>query len=289
MAIDPGDVAIDGAGNATGTGLAFELYQALETEYQADPAHTGSNTPGAQNGLARMARAMAVPIASQVTANEGSGPMGPTGATGATGIGPTGSSGATGLVGATGGTGGTGATGAAATGPTGPTGLAGGTGGTGGTGATGSAATGATGSTGSTGATGGTGPTGPTLPIDPSGLAVESGAGLGVLFGLHLPLPSGGAALTADDVTVMASAPFAFRILEVMVLVSTAVLLSTVQLRTASGGGGAVLSSSLSTTTTGTVRNADTVTRTVALGGAVFLRRSDRSLVGELIVIAMRV
>lgn len=100
---------------------------------------------------------------------------------------------------------------------------------------------------------------------------------------------SAGAAGAADDVTVYsASAPFAFRIINVEVLIATAILATTVTLRDTSGGGGAVLSSALSSAATGTVRNNDTVTRTVASGGSVFLRRSDRGVAGEVIIYAVR-
>ena len=98
-----------------------------------------------------------------------------------------------------------------------------------------------------------------------------------------------GAAGTADDVTIYnASAPFAFRIVDAYVLISTAIALSTVQLRDTSGGGGAALSSALTSATAGTIRNNDTATPTVASGGSVFLRRSDRGVAGEVIVVAVR-
>lgn len=98
-----------------------------------------------------------------------------------------------------------------------------------------------------------------------------------------------GAAGAADDVTIYnANAPFAFRIIDVIWLDSTAIALSTVQLRDTSGGGGAALSSALTAAVTGTARNNDTATRTVAAAGSVFLRRSDRGVAGEVIIYAVR-
>ncbi len=94
---------------------------------------------------------------------------------------------------------------------------------------------------------------------------------------------------TADDVTIYnANAPFAFRILDVLWLDATAIALSSVQLRDTSGGGGAALSSVLTAAVTGTARNNDTATRTVALNGSVFLRRSDRGVAGEILIQAIR-
>ncbi len=154
MALDPGDVTVAGDGTATGSGLALVLYEALIDEYNAEPASTPGNVPGAQNSLAQMARALAIPLAEEINEHvDGEGDDGATGPTGATGA-----TGATGNTGGTGATGGTGSTGS--TGPTGATGDVGPTGATGNTGATGG--TGATGNTGPTGATGGTGPTGAT-------------------------------------------------------------------------------------------------------------------------------
>jgi hypothetical protein len=94
---------------------------------------------------------------------------------------------------------------------------------------------------------------------------------------------------TADDVTVLASAPFAFRILDSWLDTgSAAVGASTATLRTASGGGGTTLSSALDTEVAlATARNSG-VTKQVAEGGAVFLRRSDRGVSGEVILLCER-
>ncbi len=124
--------------------------------------------------------------------------------------------------------------------------------------------------------------------IDPANLLPLT-ANRGAMFTIFVACPAGGAAGTADDVTIYnANAPFAFRILDVTWLVSTAVALSTVQLRDTSGGGGAALSSALTSAVAGTARNNDTATRTVAAGSSVFLRRSDRAVVGEIVITGVR-
>jgi hypothetical protein len=114
-------VTIAGDGSSTGTGLTKVLYDALEDEYDVAPGDVpASNTPGAQESLAKMARALGVPLAEEINEHiEGEGPAGETGPTGPTGpTGATGDAGPAGSAGATGPTGATGATGA--TGDTGP-------------------------------------------------------------------------------------------------------------------------------------------------------------------------
>ncbi len=97
------------------------------------------------------------------------------------------------------------------------------------------------------------------------------------------------AAGTPDDVTIFsASAPFNFRILEAWAVTSTAILLSTVECRTATGGGGSALTTAMSTTVTGKTSDNSTVTTTVAASGSVFIRRSDRGVAGELFIMAVR-
>ncbi len=94
---------------------------------------------------------------------------------------------------------------------------------------------------------------------------------------------------TADDVTVLASAPFAFRILDSWLDTGSAAIVATsATLRSASGGGGVTLSSALSTATAlSTARNSG-ITKQVAEGGAVFLRRSDRGVEGEVVLLCER-
>jgi len=120
-------------------------------------------------------------------------------------------------------------------------------------------------------------------------LAPALANGLGVPFTLYVNCPSGGAAGTADDVVVFsANAPFPFRILDRKLYVSTAVAAATAQLRSATAGGGSTLSSAMSVASTGLVLDASTTTNTVAAGGTLVLRRSDRSMVGELFLTCIR-
>lgn len=112
---------------------------------------------------------------------------------------------------------------------------------------------------------------------------------IGVPFEFRVSCPSGGSAGTPDDVVIYnANAPLSFRITDCWFTCAAAVVGSTVQLRTASGGGGTALSSALSTAATGTSRNNDTATRTVAQGGTVVIRRSDRSVAGDMMISAVR-
>ena len=70
MPLDTGDVTIGLDGVATGTGLAKLLYDALADEHDAFPNQLPApNTPGAQESLAKLARAIAAPIA--IAVNEG--------------------------------------------------------------------------------------------------------------------------------------------------------------------------------------------------------------------------
>jgi hypothetical protein len=99
-----------------------------------------------------------------------------------------------------------------------------------------------------------------------------------------------GAGGAPDDVAVFnANAPYAFDILDVTLLVGTAVSLSTCQLRSASGGAGSAQSDALSSATTGTKRNAAaTAAVAVAKGASVFLRRSDSGVAGEVLITLAR-
>ena len=89
----------------------------------------------------------------------------------------------------------------------------------------------------------------------------------------------------ADDVVIIASAPFAFRVVDSKMLVSTAVALATGTLRDAAGGGGTALSDALAASTVGTRRDLLlTVTGTVPAAGTLVLRRSDNTFAGEVVV-----
>jgi hypothetical protein len=120
----------------------------------------------------------------------------------------------------------------------------------------------------------------------PANLAPEASA-LAVPFVVRKSY-SAGAAGTADDVTVLASAPFDFRIVDVILKTSVEIAATSARLRSATGGGGVVLSSVLSTATLATARENGTVTKAVAEGGAVFLRRDDRGVAGEVILLCER-
>lgn len=117
-----------------------------------------------------------------------------------------------------------------------------------------------------------------------------------VPFYVYVNCTSGGSAGTADDVTIWnATAPVALRILDAQLRVSTAVGGSSAALRTASGGGGSVVlpdpgtaTQTFSTAATGVLEDLATSTATVAAGGSLFLRRSDRSVVGELLLTCIR-
>lgn len=123
--------------------------------------------------------------------------------------------------------------------------------------------------------------------VTPAKLAVIA-SNIGATFAIYVAFAAG-AGGAADDVTIYSSnAPFAFRILDVTLLISTAIALSSVQLRSASGGGGAALSSSLTSVVTGTTRNNDSSTPTVAASGSVFLRRSDSGIAGEVIILCVK-
>lgn len=123
--------------------------------------------------------------------------------------------------------------------------------------------------------------------IPASGIASELG-GFGVDIAVAVPFVAGGGG-APDDVTIIDTAllPYQVRVLDVILMISTAVVGSTATVRNQAGGGGTALSSALSTAATGTVRNNDTATRTTSLG--LFLRRSDSGIAGTAIVIMGRV
>jgi hypothetical protein len=100
-------------------------------------------------------------------------------------------------------------------------------------------------------------------------------------FCIYAPMASGGLTGTADDVTVRAAdLPQKYRVVRLDVLISTAGAGgSTVTLRDAAAGAGNALSTALSTASQGRVTDALTVTSTEDT--SLYLRRSDRSAVGE--------
>lgn len=129
----------------------------------------------------------------------------------------------------------------------------------------------------------------PSVPssILPSQLAGAASDTLGMAAVImHRVAFTAGTTGSADDVTVLASAPFGFRIVDVILMISTAKGGATATLRTATGGGGSALSDALSVASTGVVRNASlTASPTVAAAGAIYMRRSDRACAGEVILL----
>lgn len=105
----------------------------------------------------------------------------------------------------------------------------------------------------------------------------------GTFYARHTFVAGAGGA--ADDITLFnANFPFPVRIVSVAMLTSTNVVGSTVQLRTAAGGLGSNLSSALASAAIGTTYNNDSVTRTVAQNGSIFLRRSDSGVAGTILI-----
>jgi hypothetical protein len=99
---------------------------------------------------------------------------------------------------------------------------------------------------------------------------------------------------TPDDVVIYnANAPFAFRVLDSQLLLVTAVLSATAQLRDALAGAGNVVSGSFdAATAAGRVRDAGTAITAaplITLGGTLVLRRSDIGIAGEVIVEILKV
>lgn len=118
--------------------------------------------------------------------------------------------------------------------------------------------------------------------IIPNALAPVANNIAPAFFFFNAFVAGGGGA--ADDVILTTNALPGFRILDVLLDVSTAVVGASCQLRNATGGGGGTVSSVLSAAATGTVRNNVTATNTIAAGGTLVLRRSDSGVAGSIIV-----
>jgi hypothetical protein len=107
---------------------------------------------------------------------------------------------------------------------------------------------------------------------------------------IYKALASGGATGTADDVTIYAvnTLPYKMRILSAQVRISTAGAgSSTMNVRTAAAGGGTLLSGPIASDALGIVNPTGPNATVVASPGAsvgLFVRRSDRSAVGEIII-----
>lgn len=120
-------------------------------------------------------------------------------------------------------------------------------------------------------------------------LAVVDGAGLGAAAVIRKAFVAGGGGAPDDVAIYTTNAPFGFRVLDVFVLIGTAIALSTVTLRDTAGGGGAALSDALDSATTGVKRNAAlTATGTIALNGSLVLRRSDNGVAGEVVILIQK-
>ena len=130
-----------------------------------------------------------------------------------------------------------------------------------------------------------------TSTLDPSRFSI-----LNVTTGGVAPVFKGiltfaaGAAGARDVILFDASnpAPFGYRLLDVQLIVSTAVGGSSAQLRNVTGGGGSTRSSVLSTATTGMKRNDDTQTFTQTATQTLTLRCSDGGIAGTIIVTFLR-
>ena len=111
------------------------------------------------------------------------------------------------------------------------------------------------------------------------------------LITIYKALDSGGASGTPDDVVIYAvnNLPYKIRILSAEARISTAVASSTLNVRSTTGGGGTLAAGPIDSGTAGiasaTGPNA-TVVLTPGASVGLFVRRSDRSVVGQIIITA---
>lgn len=131
---------------------------------------------------------------------------------------------------------------------------------------------------------------GPSIPA-----AVEATDLVAAPISIRKALVSGGAAGTADDVTIYAvnNLPYAIRILDAHAVISTAAGGSSLTVRSAAAGGGtqaAVVSSAAAGIARATALGTSNTSVLLTPGSAVglFVRRSDRSVVGEIVITARR-
>lgn len=98
----------------------------------------------------------------------------------------------------------------------------------------------------------------------------------------------------ADDVTIFAAdaLPYKFRVLDVYFYLSTVVALSTAKVWTRASGAGTAVTGDTATSTAGRVQAALASNATVLLTPAtldgLFLRRGDRAIAGEIIIVLRR-
>lgn len=108
-------------------------------------------------------------------------------------------------------------------------------------------------------------------------------------FIMRTALASGGASGTADYVTILTNSLFKFRVLEATMTVTTNVSSTVTVYSNTTGSNGTAYTNAMSGTSTGQVRSSNTSgTNTVAVGGALYAIRSDRSLVGDMLLYCVR-
>lgn len=116
-------------------------------------------------------------------------------------------------------------------------------------------------------------------------------AGVSAAFAETITFPAGAGGAPDDVAIYSANAPYGFRILDIQLFVSTVVVLSTSQLRNATGGGGSALSDAMVTTALARVRDLGAtvlVPPTIAQGGTLVLRRSDSGVAGTLVLLIQK-
>lgn len=124
---------------------------------------------------------------------------------------------------------------------------------------------------------------------DVTGLDDEADAeGIGSMIVVRTALAAGGGG-SPDDVTAVASVPFACRVIDAWAKVSTNVMGSTLTARDATGGMGNALSSAFDSATTGVKRDALDASVALSAGDAIYIRRSDDGVAGEVFLVLERV
>jgi len=131
---------------------------------------------------------------------------------------------------------------------------------------------------------------GPSIPA-----AVEATDLVAAPISIRKAMVSGGTSGTADDVTIYAvnNLPYAIRILDAHAVISTAVVGSSLTVRSAAAGAGtqaAVVSSASAGVARASALGASNTSVVLTPGSSVglFVRRSDRSVVGEVVITARR-
>ena len=89
----------------------------------------------------------------------------------------------------------------------------------------------------------------------------------------------------ADDVVITTNVPAACRIVDVKVIVTTVGAGDTVTLRDTAGGAGTALSDAVSTTNAGVIPwGVTALPAALAAGSAVYLRRTDNTTAGTVVI-----